>query len=107
MDGTYDVLRNIKNFNRAVELVSQVYFFCVICSIFININYIMIINIALCLCFLVYVEERKKKLMGALDVPNCGVVIDWKHDQIRCSERVVTISFYLQEGYGMIFFYCG
>jgi len=67
----------------------------------------MTINIALCLYFLVYVEERKKKVMGTLDVPKCGVDIDWKHDQIRCSERVVTISFYLQEGYGMIFFYRG
>jgi len=33
-----------------------------------------------------------------LGVPNCCVVIDWKRSQIRCNERAVMISFYLQEG---------
>jgi len=37
--------------------------------------------------------EEWKKLMGdcqaCLDIPNCSGVIDWKHDHIRCNERVV------------------
>jgi len=36
--------------------------------------------------------EEWKKLMGdcqaCLDIPNCSGVIDWKHDHIRCNERV-------------------
>jgi len=48
-----------------------------------------------------------EKLVGdcekRLDVPNFCVVIDWKRSQIRCNERAVMISFYLQEEYVKIF----
>ena len=36
--------------------------------------------------------EEWKKLMeeseARLDIPNCSAVIDWKHDHIRCLERM-------------------
>ena len=67
MNDTYDFLRNIKNFNTTIKIVSQFYFHFVLFSEFIiDINYIIIIkinkkwsNIEVRVDFLVYVEEWK------------------------------------------------
>jgi len=48
-------------------------------------------NVVLFLEVIVYMEELNKLMENCesvLHIPNCSDVIDWKHDHIRCNERV-------------------